>query len=152
MESSAREVEISDVSRATFLSLLEYVYTDRLVVADGDLTELFIAADRVSGRLSWISRCSEAGCDSNPLILPNSTASKASSGFARKNYSSRCASTMLRASSRQLISITPRHCGTSASPSRSETLTPSPKHRRSWRWPAPTSSWPYRFCSSVSLL
>ncbi|POM61638.1 hypothetical protein PHPALM_29321 [Phytophthora palmivora] len=46
LESTAREVEISDVSRSTFLSLLEYVYTDRLVAADGDIKDLFIAADR----------------------------------------------------------------------------------------------------------
>uniref|UniRef100_A0AAV1T705 BTB domain-containing protein n=1 Tax=Peronospora matthiolae TaxID=2874970 RepID=A0AAV1T705_9STRA len=46
LESTAREVTISDVSRATFLSLLEYVYTDRLVLADGDVQELFVAADR----------------------------------------------------------------------------------------------------------
>ncbi|KUF76527.1 Actin-fragmin kinase [Phytophthora nicotianae] len=45
-ESTAGEVEISDVSRATFLSLLEYVYTDRLAVADDDVKELFVAADR----------------------------------------------------------------------------------------------------------
>ncbi|EEY64005.1 uncharacterized protein PITG_02522 [Phytophthora infestans T30-4] len=45
-ESTADEVEISDVSRATFLSLLEYVYTDRLAVADDDVKELFVAADR----------------------------------------------------------------------------------------------------------
>ena len=47
LESTAREVTISDVSRATFLSLLEYMYTDRLVLADGDVQELFVAADRV---------------------------------------------------------------------------------------------------------
>ncbi|KAI9911314.1 hypothetical protein PsorP6_009036 [Peronosclerospora sorghi] len=45
-ESTAREVEIVDTDRATFLSLLEYVYTDRLSVAGEDLMELFIAADR----------------------------------------------------------------------------------------------------------
>lgn len=45
-ESTAREVEISDLSRATFLSLLEYVYTDRLTVADDGIKELFVAADR----------------------------------------------------------------------------------------------------------
>ncbi|CAI5714673.1 unnamed protein product [Hyaloperonospora brassicae] len=46
LESTAREVTISDVGRATFLSLLEYVYTDRLVVANEDVQELFVAADR----------------------------------------------------------------------------------------------------------
>lgn len=46
-ESTTREVEISDVSRATFLSLLGYVYTDRFIVADEGVKELFIAADRV---------------------------------------------------------------------------------------------------------
>ncbi|GMF25566.1 unnamed protein product [Phytophthora lilii] len=46
MESTAREVEIADVSRKTFLSLLEYVYTDRLVAAEDDLKDLFVAADR----------------------------------------------------------------------------------------------------------
>ncbi|KAE9041039.1 hypothetical protein PR003_g3830 [Phytophthora rubi] len=46
LESSAAEVEISDVSRTTFLSLLEYVYTDRLSVADEDVKDLFVAADR----------------------------------------------------------------------------------------------------------
>eukprot|EP00644_Phytophthora_capsici_P006191 jgi/Phyca11/117000/e_gw1.32.190.1 len=45
-ESTAHEVEISDLSRATFLSLLEYVYTDRLTVADDGIKELFVAADR----------------------------------------------------------------------------------------------------------
>ena len=47
LESTAREVEIADVSRATFLSLLEYVYTDRLIVADEGVQEVFVAADRV---------------------------------------------------------------------------------------------------------
>ena len=47
LESTAREVTISDVGRATFLSLLEYVYTDRLIVANEDVQELFVAADRV---------------------------------------------------------------------------------------------------------
>ncbi|KAL4170837.1 hypothetical protein KRP22_008940 [Phytophthora ramorum] len=46
MESTAREIEVSDVSRATFLSLLEFVYTDRLTVTDADVEELFVAADR----------------------------------------------------------------------------------------------------------
>lgn len=55
LESTAREVEISDVSRATFLSLLEYVYTDRLAVADEDIKELFIAADRVRDLITLIA-------------------------------------------------------------------------------------------------
>ncbi|KAJ8544635.1 hypothetical protein ON010_g11632 [Phytophthora cinnamomi] len=46
LESTAAEVEISDVSRTTFLSLLEYVYTDRLAAADEDVKDLFVAADR----------------------------------------------------------------------------------------------------------
>ncbi|TDH68635.1 hypothetical protein CCR75_000937 [Bremia lactucae] len=45
-ESTAREIEITDVSRATFLAFLEYIYTDRIAVAGADLEELFIAADR----------------------------------------------------------------------------------------------------------
>ncbi|KAF4325521.1 hypothetical protein BBO99_00000339 [Phytophthora kernoviae] len=45
-ESTAREVEITDVSRSTFLSLLEYVYTDRMEVLESGLKDLFIAADR----------------------------------------------------------------------------------------------------------
>ncbi|CEG46013.1 Kelch repeat-containing proteins [Plasmopara halstedii] len=45
-ESTARVVEIADVSRATFLSILEYVYTDRVAVADDGVLELLIAADR----------------------------------------------------------------------------------------------------------
>lgn len=47
LESTAAEVKISDVSWTTFLSLLEYVYTDRLAVADKDVKDLFVAADRV---------------------------------------------------------------------------------------------------------
>lgn len=47
LESTAREVAISVVSRATFLCLLEYLYTDRLIVADEDVCELFFAEDRV---------------------------------------------------------------------------------------------------------
>ncbi|UIZ28239.1 hypothetical protein KXD40_004314 [Peronospora effusa] len=46
LESTAPEVEISDVSRATFLSLIEYVYTDRLSVADEGVQDVFVAADR----------------------------------------------------------------------------------------------------------
>ncbi|CAH0480999.1 unnamed protein product [Peronospora belbahrii] len=46
LESTAREVTLSDVSRVTFLSLLEYVYTDRLVIAEDGVKELLITADR----------------------------------------------------------------------------------------------------------
>ena len=56
LESTAREVTISDVGRATFLSLLEYVYTDRLVVANEDVQELFVAADRVRPRYKLLKQ------------------------------------------------------------------------------------------------
>ncbi|OWZ15348.1 hypothetical protein PHMEG_00011023 [Phytophthora megakarya] len=58
LESTARQIEISDVSRTTFLSLLEYVYTDRITVADNDVKELFVAADRY-GIESLKRRCAQ---------------------------------------------------------------------------------------------
>ncbi|EGZ30596.1 hypothetical protein PHYSODRAFT_477010 [Phytophthora sojae] len=58
LESTAAEVKISDVSWTTFLSLLEYVYTDRLAVADKDVKDLFVAADRY-GIESLKRRCAQ---------------------------------------------------------------------------------------------
>ena len=47
LESRAREIEITDVRRPIFISLLEYLYTDYLDVTVDIAMELFVTADRV---------------------------------------------------------------------------------------------------------
>ncbi|RLN69366.1 hypothetical protein BBJ29_000237 [Phytophthora kernoviae] len=46
LESRAREIQITDVRRQIFISLLEYLYTDHLDVAVDVAMELFVTADR----------------------------------------------------------------------------------------------------------
>lgn len=47
LESRAREIQITDVRRPIFISLMEYLYTDHLDVAVDVAMELFVTADRV---------------------------------------------------------------------------------------------------------
>ncbi|KAG4061941.1 hypothetical protein PC123_g3193 [Phytophthora cactorum] len=56
-QSRALRVKIADVSRATFLALVEYVYTDKVNVSS-DNVELFVAADRF-GIESLKKQCSK---------------------------------------------------------------------------------------------
>ncbi|KAF1777748.1 Kelch-type beta propeller [Phytophthora cactorum] len=46
LESRAREIQITDVRRPIFISLMEYLYTDYLDVAVDVAMELFVTADR----------------------------------------------------------------------------------------------------------
>ncbi|EGZ30586.1 hypothetical protein PHYSODRAFT_323948 [Phytophthora sojae] len=46
LESRAREIQITDVRRPIFISLMEYLYTDHLDVAVDVAMELFVTADR----------------------------------------------------------------------------------------------------------
>lgn len=47
LESRAREIQITDVRRSIFISLMEYLYTDYLDVAVDVAMELFVTADQV---------------------------------------------------------------------------------------------------------